>query len=376
MLNSKLSNVKKVLLLANTSWYLVNFRASTIRAFIQAGYSVICISPFDEHSYKIAKLGAQFLRLDMDGANTRPLNELFLLKELLGTIKHIQPDIIFNFTIKMNIYAGLCSYVLRIPYINNVTGLGTAFIHKSPTFIIARLLYGFANKRAARVFFQNEDDQSHFIQHKLVDTSKAILLPGSGINIKKFSKQPLPDTPITFLMIARLIADKGVREFVNAARVVKRTFPDARFILLGPNSVQNHSAIADEELSNWVQEGVVELFGPTYDVRPWLKDCHVLVLPSYREGMPRTVLEAAAVGRPAIVTDVPGCRHSIVPGETGWLCEVRNSDSLAKQMIYVINNKRLIPQFGQKASERVRREFSDKIVINEYLKCMDFLKLR
>lgn len=376
MLNSKLSDVKKVLLLANTSWYLVNFRASTIRAFIQAGYSVICISPFDEHSYKIAKLGAQYLRLDMDSANTRPLNELFLLKELLRTIKHIQPDIIFNFTIKMNIYAGLCSYALRIPYINNVTGLGTAFIHNSPTLMIARLLYGFANRRAVRVFFQNEDDQSYFIQQKLVDTTKAILLPGSGININKFSKQPLPDTPITFLMVARLIADKGVREFVNAARVVKSTFPDARFILLGPSSVQNRSAIADEELSIWMQEGIVELFGSTNDVRPWLKDCHVLVLPSYREGMPRTVLEAAAVGRPAIVTDVPGCRHSIVPGETGWLCEVRNSDSLAKQMIFVINNQRLIPQFGQKASERVRREFSDKIVISEYLKCMDFLKLR
>jgi len=179
-----------------------------------------------------------------------------------------------------------------------------------------------------------------------------------------------------FLMISRLIADKGVREFVAAARFVKKSFPNVRFVLLGPNAVQNHSAIANEELTSWRQEGIVELPGATDDVRPWLKACHVLVLPSYREGMPRTVLEAASVGRPAIVTDVPGCRQSIVPGETGWLCNVRDPESLANQIIYVIENQNLIPEFGDRAAERVCRKFSDQIVIDAYIECLQFIEYR
>ena len=233
-------------------------------------------------------------------------------------------------------------------------------------------MYGYSNKRAARVFFQNADDKTHFIEQGLVPAHKAVLLPGSGINIDQFAQHPLPGAPFTFLMVSRLIADKGVREFIAAAKIVKGAYPHTRFVLLGPSAVQNHSAIPSDELDLWSKERIVDLPGATDDVRPWLKECHVLVLPSYREGMPRTVLEAAALGRPAIVTDVPGCRQSIVPGVTGWLCEVRSSDSLARQMIHVIENQRVLPEFADKAAARVRREFSDEIVIEEYLKCLEF----
>lgn len=359
-----------VVLLANTAWYLYNFRSSTLVSLLNHGYRVTCVAPSDEYVSKIIAIGVEFVPLEMENAGTRTLKELKLLWSIRTILRSLSPDMIFNFTIKLNVYAGLCARHLNIPYINNISGLGTAFIHTSPIYKVVHRLYGIANKGAERVFFQNSDDLETFLDRGLVDHRKAVLLPGSGVNIKHFEEAPIPQETFTFLMIARLIADKGVREFVQAATAVKEKFPEVKFVLLGPGDVQNKSAIGRDEIHKWYVEGIVELPGAADDVRPWLRACHVFVLPSYREGMPRTVLEAAAMGRPAIVTDVPGCRQSIVPGETGWLCEVRDAGSLAKQMISVMGADVDIEAFGKKAAARVQREFSEDIVVQAYLDCV------
>ena len=367
----------RILLTANTSWYLYNFRLKTIKTLIKAGHEVICVAPPDEWSELLESLGVTFYSIKIDAASTNPLTELKALLNAVRLLGLLKPDFVYNFTIKMNTYYGLSSQWLKVPYANNVSGLGTAFIHQSSAYRFARYLYGVSNKRARKVFFQNVEDQQLFIRNGLARADSAVLLPGSGVDVERFSFTPMSElsSGLRFLMISRLIGDKGVLEYVNAARVVKRHVPNVRFSLLGPSGISNKTAISQADIDSWRKEGIVEIIGEQPDVVPWIQNSHVLVLPSYREGMPRTVLEAAAVGRPAIVTDVPGCRQSIIAGETGWLCEVRNANHLAKVMLEVISNTQTdfewLKSFGKRASDRVRREFSDTIVVQEYLRCLE-----
>ncbi|MDO9521675.1 MAG: glycosyltransferase family 4 protein [Pseudohongiella sp.] len=367
------SSSKHIILCSNTAWYLFNFHRYTISALIDQGHRVTCIASYDRHADKLENLGAKFVVLAIHGANTRMLGELSTFIDVMRCFIKLRPDMVLNFTIKMNVYAGLFARMLRIPYINNISGLGTAFIHNSAFYRLIRRLYGVANAGSYTVFFQNPDDLEEFVLNGLVSFDRARLLPGSGLNVSQFKPSPPPDAPFTFLMIARLIADKGVREFVNAAKIVRARYPSTRFILVGPGEVENKSAISRQEIGQWEQESIVEMPGAVSDVRPWLKECHVFVLPSYREGMPRAVLEAAAMGRPAIVADVPGCRQSIVAGQTGWLCKVRDAESLAEQMVAVMQPEVDIAAYGARAAERVKREFSNDIVIRAYLDCVKAL---
>ncbi len=363
-----------VFLTSNTSWYLYNFRKNTIFALKERGYRVVCLSPTDDFSHRLVdELGAEHIALPLEGKSTGLVRELRSLQFIWRCLRRYRPDFVFNFTVKMNIYCGLVCGFLRIPFANNISGLGTAFIHDSWLFRRVRQIYGVVNGKARTLFFQNEEDLSVFRSTGLLADSPYALLPGSGVDLERFRLAPFPaDGPFTFLMIARLLGDKGVREFAEAARGVRQQGINARFILVGPLGVSNRTAIPKAEVEAWQQEGVLEYVGETDDVRPWIQQCHVLVLPSYREGMPRTVLEAAAIGRPAIVTDVPGCRQAIEPGVTGWLCEVRSAESLAAQMRCVAQLPwEQLLEAGQAARLRMEREFSEDIVVNAYLHCLE-----
>jgi len=223
-----------------------------------------------------------------------------------------------------------------------------------------------------RMVFQNEEDLSVFRDKGLLGDTPFTQLPGSGVNLKRFQASPLPeDGPFTFIMIARLLGDKGVREYADACRNLKADGLNVRCLLVGPLGVSNRTAISEQEVRQWQAEGIVEYRGAADDVRPLLEQAHVLVLPSYREGMPRTVLEAAATARPAIVTDVPGCRHAIEPEVTGWLCEVRSADSLAEQMRRVVNmSVSELREAGSAARERMEARFSEEVVVQAYLECL------
>jgi len=363
-----------VFLTSNTSWYLYNFRASTIRALREQGNRVICLSPPDDFSQRLVdELGAEHIALPLDGKSTGAVQELRSLRFIWAVMRQYRPDFVFNFTVKMNIYCGLVCALQKIPFANNISGLGTAFIHDSWLFRRVRQVYGLVNRRAQRLFFfQNEEDLEVFRGKGMLGDTPYTLLPGSGVDLQRFQASPLPEGgPFTFIMIARLLGDKGVREYAEACRQLKAEGLDVRCLLVGPLGVSNRTAISEEEVRQWQSEGIVEYPGATDDVRPLIEQSHVLVLPSYREGMPRTVLEAAAMGRPAIVTDVPGCRHAIEPEVTGWLCEVRSAESLVGVMRRVLGmNAAEVQRAGDAARGRMEREFSEDVVVGAYLGCL------
>ncbi|WP_414430019.1 glycosyltransferase family 4 protein [Alcanivorax sp. IL3] len=362
----------RVLLSSNTSWYLYNFRKSTIRALLDEGHEVICLSPLDEFSHRLeSELGALHIALPMDGKSTGLFVELVSVFFIWKTLRRYRPSFVFNFTIKLNLYCGLACISQRIPFANNISGLGTAFIHDSWLFRRVRQLYGWVNRHARHLFFQNDEDLAVFRDSGLLGDTSFTLLPGSGVDLDYFAFQPLPKGVVTFVMIARLLGDKGVREYAAACRFLKQRQASVRCLLVGPLGVSNHSAISEDEVARWHEEGILDYRGQTDDVRPLIAESHVLVLPSYREGMPRTVLEAAAMGRPAIVTDVPGCRHAIDVDKTGWLCEPRNSDSLASQMLTVAATKLdSLQRSGDAARQRMETSFSELRVVRAYLECL------
>lgn len=365
-----------VVLVSNTSWYLYNFRRGTIVALRDSGYRVVALAPVDDYSHRLLEeLGIEHMALPMEGKSTRLVGEGKSLLALANTLRRLKPAFVFNFTVKANIYSGLACRALGIPYANNVSGLGTAFLHDSWLFRRVRLLYGFANRGAQRVFFQNEEDHALFQSHDLLRNTPTIVLPGSGIDTRRFACSPLPASlPFTFVMIARLLGDKGVREYVQAAQQVRLKHPHTRFMLVGPYGASNRTAITENEVVSWQQAGAIDYLGEQADVRPSIVQAHILILPSYREGMPRTVLEAAAMGRPAIVSDVPGCRHAIEDGVTGWLCEAKSADSLATRMIECLNMPATELQVaGQAARRRIEAEFDEQIVINATLSCLEDL---
>ena len=362
-----------VVLTSNTSWYLYNFRRSTIAALVQQGYRVVCIAPRDDYSYRlISELGAEHIALPLDGKSTGPIREFRSLWFLHRTLGQLAPGYVFNFTVKMNIYGGTVCALRAIPFANNISGLGTAFIHESWLFRRVRQVYGLVNRRARHLFFQNEEDLTVFRKAEMLGGTSVTLLPGSGVDLSRFAPSLLPQGgPVTFLMIARLLGDKGVREYAKASQLLQARGKQVRCVLLGQLGVSNRTAITEDEVSQWQHEGVVDYQGETDDVRPFIEQAHVLVLPSYREGMPRTVLEAAAMGRPAIVTNVPGCRHAIEPEETGWLCEVRNAESLAQQMQRVVEMDRgALQRAGEAARKRMEEQFSEERVVQAYLDCL------
>lgn len=368
-----MSHSSTVFLLSNTSWYLYNFRRGTIVALREQGYRVVCLSPVDDAStLLVSELGAEHLPLALSGKSTGLVREMQTFASIWRVLRLYRPDFVFNFTIKMNIYSGLVCRALSIPYANNVSGLGTVFLHDSWLFRRVRWLYGFVNRTAETVFFQNQDDLDAFQREGLLKGAGTRLLPGSGIDLERFVFAPLPSSgSVCFVMIARLLGDKGVREYAQACRLLQERGITARCLLIGPVGVSNRTAISIEEVNGWQQEGVLEYLGSKDDVRPWLLASHVLVLPSYREGMPRTVLEAAAMGRPAIVSDVPGCRQAIEPNVTGWLCESKDAESLAQRMVQAIEMPAgQLAQAGRMARQRMETRFSESLVVAAYLECL------
>ncbi|MEC9483215.1 MAG: glycosyltransferase family 4 protein [Halomonas sp.] len=373
-MNQSNNKCTTVVLVSNTSWYLYNFRRGTVLTLREAGYRVIGLAPEEEYTqHLINEMDIEHEPLVLDGKGTALVREGLSLLALSNTLRRLRPAFVFNFTVKANIYSGLACRALGIPYANNVSGLGTAFLHDTWLFRRVRGLYGLANRGASRVFFQNREDHDLFISHGLLRDTPTTVLPGSGMDTQRFAFSALPENePFTFVMVARLLGDKGVREYVQAAEKVKADYPEARFWLIGPLGASNRTAIDEDEVTQWQTEGTIDYLGEQSNVRAWLERSHVLVLPSYREGMPRTVLEAAAMGRPAIVSDVPGCRHAIVPEQTGWLCEVKSAESLAARMRKCLAMPReQLQEAGRAARQRIEDEFDERIVIQAYMNCLE-----
>jgi glycosyltransferase involved in cell wall biosynthesis len=357
-----------ILMTVNAAWNLVNFRSALIRALIADGYRVTALAPHDEHASKLEAMGCRFIPLRMNNKGASPFEDAALLMRFTSVLRRERPSVVLGYTIKNNIYGALAARSLSIPFIPNVTGLGTAFIHQSALNRIVRKLYAVAFRDLPVVFFQNTDDRALFVEGGLVDRRRAEVLPGSGIDLEHFAPARLrrQDT-VRFLLVARLLWDKGIGEYVTAARAVRRTHPKTEFLLLGPAGVDNRTAIPLETVASWEAEGVVRYLGAVQDVRPQIGGSDCVVLPSYREGTPRTLLEAAALARPVIATDVPGCRQVVDPGRSGLLCSPRDSESLATQMRTMIEiGHEGRAAMGSAGRRKMERDYDVSRVVQAY----------
>lgn len=364
----------KIIIALNTAWNLVNFRAGLIRALVASGYEVVAVAPADEYAGRIELLGCRYAPLPMDNKGTHPVRDLLLLWRFYRFLRGERPAMFLGFTVKPNVYGSLAAHALRIPVINNIAGLGAVFIKDSWLTQLVRGLYRLALSRSARVFFQNEDDRRLFVESGLVRVEQTDRLPGSGLDLARFTPEPIPlnGEHVRFLLIARMLWDKGVGEYLDAARILRKRYPQAEFCLLGFLDVKNPAAISREQMASWVDEGMVVYLGETDDVRPHVAAVDCIVLPSYREGVPRTLLEAAAMSRPIITTDAVGCRETVEDGVNGYLCQPRDAADLAEKMERMIAlSPESRAEMGRRGREKVEREFDEQIVINRYLEVIE-----
>lgn len=360
---------RRVVLAANSAWNIVTFRQGLIRALTDSGYEPVVIAPLDEAAGdRVGTLDVETVGIDLDRSGLDPIADLKLLLAYRKILKRLAPGALLAFTIKPNIYGCIVARSLGISAIPNVSGLGTVFLMGGPLKSLVTAMYRFAFKGCQLVFFQNPDDAELFVEHRIVRRSQVRLVPGSGIDLLHHAPTELPPGPPVFLLIARLLRDKGIREYVEAAQSLRREFPDVRFQLLGPLDPDNRSAIGQAELERWIREGIVEYLGASDDVRPQIAAATVIVLPSYREGLPRALLEGAAMARPLITTDVPGCREVVDDGTNGLLCEVRSTGSLAEAMRKMIRMPaEARAEMGRAARRTVEEGFSEERVVHAYL---------
>jgi glycosyltransferase involved in cell wall biosynthesis len=360
---------RPIVLAANSAWNIVNFRGGLIRALARAGYRPIVVAPHETGAEaRITALGVERFALPVDRSGLNPLTDLRLLLAYRRLLRRLRPAAFLGFTIKPNIYGCLAAGSLGIPAIPNVSGLGTAFIRPGPLQRLVTNLYRAAFRKAAIVLFQNGDDCRLFVERGIVQPGRTRIVPGSGVDLNRFAPASQPIGAPTFLLVSRLLGDKGVREFVEAARMLRQRLPGARFQLLGPIDEGNRTAIRREELDRWIGEGTIEYLGSTDDVRPYLANASAVVLPSYREGLPRSLLEGAAMARPLIATDVPGCREVVKERGNGSLCAVRDARSLADAMARFAD----LPmgereRMGAASRAMVQERFSEEVVIQAYL---------
>lgn len=362
----------------NTSWNIVNFRSGLIRRLMAEGYDVAALAPRDAHSRILEEMGCRFIPLEMDNKGANPLSDLGLTRRYHAALRSLRPVAYLGYTIKPNVYGSLAAQLLGIPTINNVSGLGTAFIRNTWLTPVVKQLYRTAFRRSHMVFFQNEDDRELFRQYGLVIPARTGVLPGSGIDLTQFAptaKSPRPPGARHFLLIARLLWDKGIAEYVEAARRIRKDHPNCRFQLLGFLDVENRTAVSRADVDRWVREGVVEYLGATDDVRPFIDDADCIVLPSYREGTARTLLEAAAMAKPLIATDVPGCNNVVAHGVNGFLAQVRSADDLTRQIeTFATLPSENVVALGRSSRAKVETEFDERLVIDRYLEILAALR--
>jgi len=364
---------KKIAIISNLSWNLYNFRLSLMASMRDAGFEVIAIAPYDSYSQKIIDAGFEFHNIEMNAQGINPFEDLKTTYQFYRLFKKISPDVICQYTIKPNIYGSLMARLLNIKMVNNIAGLGTLFIKENFVTKIAKILYKISQSKADRVFFQNRDDLALFTAEGIVNAEKCDVLPGSGVDTNRFKPLYKEESQnIRFLLIARMIWEKGIGEYVQAAREIKKIYPNVEFCLLGFLDVENPGAITKEEMDLWVKEGVINYLGVSDKVDEVIQSADCIVLPSYyREGTPKTLLESGSSGKPIITTDNVGCRDVVDDGINGYICEPRSWEDLASKIeIFLALTHTEQLEMGKRSREKMVREFDEKIVIDKYLEVL------
>lgn len=366
----------RIAIVLNTSWNIYNFRMNFVRALIANGFEVHTIAPVDDYTHFLEEAGCTHHAVRMDSRGANPIKDSALIAELFWIYKKVKPDIVLHYTIKPNVYGTLAATLLNIPVINNVCGLGTVFLKDNLVSAIAVFLYRISFRFARKVFFQNPDDLKLFLDRKLVPADVVDLVPGSGIDLNKFKPmQYRRNDQFTFLMISRLISDKGVYEYIEAINELKSKGVNARFQVLGAIDEEHKRGIKSDIIDHWIKSGTIEYLGTTDNVRAIIEKADCIVLPSYREGTPRTLLEAASSCKPIIATDVPGCNHVVIHNYNGLLCKLKDSKDLAEKMesMSTLEEDKL-RQFGNNGRAKIEAEYDESLVINKYLAALSALK--
>lgn len=360
--------MKKVLLSANSAWYIYNFRKNLIKE-ISRDCTVIVCAPKDRFSRKIEQLGAKYIELDFEPKSRNIFSEILVLVRFFIAYSKIKPDIVLHFTPKNNIYGSMVSWFLGIKCLNNIAGLGRVFTKESLTSKFIKFLYKISNSHVNHIFFQNKRDQNLF--HKMsIGKNNSTLLPGSGVDLELFFPKNYFPKNKTFLLLARLIPEKGIFEYVDAAREILLDNPEITFNLIGFIEASATNPISKELIDKWQQEGLINYMGAKDDVSKYIDESSCVVLPSYyAEGTPKSLLEAIASGKPIITTDNVGCADVILDGKNGFMCEMRSSQSLIeamKKLISLTNNDLIL--MGQNSRKLAKKKYDEKIIINHYLK--------
>ena len=371
----------KFLMISSYLPSVLNFRGKLLETIHARGYEIHIFAP-DLHDFstelnQLQQLGYYVHSIPMQRTGTNPVEDLKTLMAMYHLICKIRPDYVLSYTIKPVIYGILAAWLARVPHrFALITGLGYAFqnVESGQRSFFQKMVHGLyaqALKHADKVFFQNPDDLNLFHQMNLLKESKpAVVVNGSGVNVQDFDVIDLPinaqgEIKVAFLLIARLLGDKGVREYAQAARIIKEKHPEVEFHLVGWID-ENPSAITQQELDTWLTEKTLNYWGKLSDVRPAIAASSVYVLPSYREGTPRTVLEAMAMGRAIITTDAPGCRETVINGNNGYLVAVKSVDELAQAMSYFVEDPKLIAYMGQRSREIALNKY-DVNRVNEHM---------
>lgn len=363
---------KSVVLCGNTAWGMLNFRKDLITRLLAHGNSVTVMAPPASESQGLEALGAAFVPVPIRSKGTNPLVEIACVRRIHSLLKALVPDIVLPFTIKSVIYCGISCRLLKIAYVPTITGMGSAFITKSWVTHVAVALYKIACARASMVFFLNESDREFFVEAGIVAADRAKIIPGEGIDVAHFAPQlpaaVRPGGKFRFLYCGRILAEKGFLELIEATRHLLGTGLAFEMHVVGFADWDNPSAIRKKQLAEWETEGLIVFHGPSDDVRPYIADADCIVLPSYREGLSRILLEAAAMQCPMIASDVPGCREIVRDGVTGFTFAPRSAQSLADCMARVVRMPAdEVKQLGANARMLVLDEYSSDIVAKKYL---------
>jgi len=365
--------MKKVAIVINSAWQGYNFRLNLARELKENNYEVVFIAPEDGKYSNKLKQEFKFIPVAFKAGGVSPIDDLKVCFSLYKAYKENRFDIVLNFTIKPNIYSSIVAKLLKIESINNITGLGTVFIKTTLITTVVKLLYRVSLACSTHVFFQNHEDKNYFLSKGLVSVNRCSVIPGSGVDTDKFTPIDIDtDGIFRFLLVARVIRDKGIFEYIDAAYILKKKYSQIEFGLLGELDSINRTAISTKKIHKLHDNGVINYLGKTDNVREQLVNANCVVLPSYREGSPRSLMEASSMAIPIITTDVVGCRQVIDDGITGLLCRVKDPSDLALKMEVMLNlteNDR--EHMGKLGREKMLKEFDESIVINEYMNTVD-----
>lgn len=355
--------MKKILILANSSSGLYDFRRDLIQKLIAEGFSISACNPENDKTAELSEIGCKCINTEMDRRGINPIHDFKLLLRYKKIINAEKPDLVITYTIKPNIYGGLVCCLKRVPYAANITGLGTAFENNGFLKKIVTILYKAALKKAKVVFFENAENRKIFVDLGITKENRTKVLNGAGVNLEhfKYIDYPEQDYPFNFLFVGRIMKEKGVDELFSAMKRLVAEGNQVRLIVLG-----RYEEGYEDQVEQFQKDGWLEYCGYQPDVRPFIAKSHCFVLPSYHEGMANTNLECAASGRPLITSDIPGCKEAVVDGESGYVCEARDAESLYRVMDKMVGLKRNErEQMGIAGRKHMEDVFDKKKVVAE-----------